>query len=76
MAINFKAKGCVHTALQIQDELEKHETLFGYHLAAFDRETCSEKQDKQLAFAAQHAAIITALKSYPHGELTILKWYR
>lgn len=62
MGINFKARGCVATALQIQDELEKHELLFSYHLAAFDRETCGDKQDKQLQFAANHAAIITALK--------------
>lgn len=62
MGINFKAKGCLNVALQIQDELEKHELLFSYHLAAFDRETDSKKQDDQLQLAANHAAIITALK--------------
>lgn len=62
MGINFKAKGCIATAIQIQDELEKHELLFSYHLAAFDRETDSDKQDRQLQFAANHAAIITALQ--------------
>lgn len=65
MGIDFKAKRTVACQLQIQDELELHEKLFSYHLAAFNRSISSglsKVQDEQLQVAAHHAAIVTCLK--------------
>jgi hypothetical protein len=62
MGVEFKVRAAIGAPLPIQDELEMHEKLFRFHLSAFNRAIEHAKQDEQLQLAANHAAIITALK--------------